>query len=126
VLVGEIGASQAILRAGYNIAVLMRFWADADFRVLPDPCERSRGAAFSGDVDPLQIGIPTERIGMKGERVAIEPTEVLFVKSKGHNRPHTPKMLALLAWENTSSGVRWERQHAQTARQQILYTNQQS
>ena len=111
VLTSEIGSSQAIIRAGYNIAVLMRTWQGVDFRALPDPCgEDSRRHALSGLADPLQVGIPTYRDGRdRGEMLPlIEPLEVVFVKSQGNNRPNAGRTRALVVWEERANRTRAE------------------
>ena len=120
VLTSEIGSSQAIVRAGYNIAVLMRTWQSVDFRALPDPCaHESREFAFSGLADPLQVGVPTNREGKdRGEMVSVDPMEVAFVKYQGHNRPHTAYTKALVAWEERARETRrQQREQTETGTQ---------
>ena len=124
VLTSEIGSSQAVIRAGYNVAVMMRTWQGVDFRQLPDPCGRdSRAEAFSGLADPLQVGVAVNREGKdRGEMTTVEPLEVVFVKSKGENRPHEGRMRGLVAWEQRANATRAEARRAGSPkRRRILY-----
>jgi hypothetical protein len=124
VLTSEIGSSQAVIRAGYNIAVLMRTWQGVDFRLLPDPCQQdSRAEAFSGLADPLQVGIPTFREGKdRGEMTTVEPLEVVFVKHQGQSRPHTGRLKALVTWEERANQTRADRRRSGTAkRRAVIY-----
>ena len=94
---GELGASRTVLRSGYNIAVMERFWADVDFRLQSDACQR-----LPSPVDPSFDGVPYDD-GSSAEpitRQALHPLDVVFIKRK-HRRtmPHDSTLNAVLAWE---------------------------
>ena len=78
---GEVGASQAILSAGYNLAVTQRFWQGVDFRLQPELCAPNRWIG-----NPSALGVPLDRMKGRTEHVALVPWDVVFVKV--HRSPH--------------------------------------
>ena len=108
----EIGASQALLKAGYNIACMMRVYAGVDFRREPQMCEAVPMHDKSPDTDAAWHGVMVERMQPTPARVPLEPSEVVFAKYKGEQTfPHTPKMNALLAWERQYRDDEWGSTH---------------
>ena len=104
IMVSEIGSSQAILRAGYNLAVMMRQWSGVDFRVEPSPCEAvTQARGWAASVDPLHYGSHIHRTQRDGPKVTLDPLEVVFGKRKGGEWPgYHQRLEALLSWENNT------------------------
>ena len=102
IMVGEIGSSQAILRAGYNVAVMMRTWAGVDFRAVPSPCDATTNArGWDAQVDPLHNGAAIWRTLLESAKISLDPLEVVFGKRKGGDWPsYHARLEALLSWEN--------------------------
>ena len=82
---GEVGASQAILSAGYNLAVTERFWHGVDFRMEPELCAPNRWIG-----NPSALGVPLDRYKGRTEHVALMPYDVVFVKVR---HTHTSREL---------------------------------
>ena len=71
----EIGASQAVIKAGYNIGALQLVWKATDFREVPDPC-----AELTNKQNPTELGSPVCKNCT--ELLPLLPAEVLFLKHK--------------------------------------------
>ena len=99
----EIGASSAVLKAGYNIAALQHFWADTDFRAQEDVC-----APLMYDwQNPTFAGSPMR--ARSSDRQALRPTEVVFLKKKAWPRQkyeHEKELEFWLEWDNRSRRTR--------------------
>ena len=118
----EMGASQAMLKAGFNFAVLMRFWQGVDFRAIPEPCHTLR--LRHAEMDPTSQGVPCFRhqeIGPDNPLTALEPLEVLFIKHKKREaHPTDRRMEQLIEWEfRAQRTAQWQAAH--TERRAVIY-----
>ena len=108
----EIGGSQALLKAGFNIACMMRVYAGIDFRRHPQLCEAVPMHDREPNTDAAWHGVLVERMHTAPARVTLEPTEVVFVKYKDAQRfAHAAKVDALLAWERMYRRDEWAAEH---------------
>ena len=118
----ELGASQAMLKAGFNFAVLMRFWQGVDFRTLPEPCSQLRLKPVQ--MDPTSQGVPRFRmqeVGPDNPMTPLEPLEVVFVKHKKREpHPSDNRTDSLIEWDHRAQLTQlWQADH--TDRTQVVY-----
>ena len=108
IMVSEVGSSQAIVRAGFNIGSLMRTWQDVDFRDQPPPCAANAGGkGWDALVDPIHIGAPVDRTEARGATVMMDPLWMAFGKwkDKGGSQSYW-RLKALLGWETVTHEYR--------------------
>ena len=115
---GEVGASQAILSAGYNIAVMERFWYGVDFRIQPDLCTANRWVG-----NPSALGVPLDRMKGKTEHVGLVPWDVVFVKVKDRlKHPHDAIASAIVQWEDLAERTHtWQRNHSKNPSRRLVF-----
>ena len=113
---GEVGATQAILSAGYNAVVMERFWQGVDFRLQPDVCSLNTWIG-----NPSALGVPLDRMRGRTEHVALVPWDVVFVKVKERlKHPHDAITQAIVDWESLAERTqRWQRNH--TRQRRLVY-----
>ena len=110
---GEVGASQTVLSAGYNIAVTERFWHGVDFRLGPDLCASNKWIG-----NPSALGVPLDRMKGKTEHVGLVPWDVVFVKVKEKlKHPHDAITDAIVKWEDLAARTqKWQRAHVNASK----------
>ena len=124
IMQSEVGSSQAIVRAGYNIATNLRVWHEVDFRD-PAVCRvHSNGLGWDAGTDPMHFGVPFDRnMWHEGDvenrpmttHVVLDPTWVGFAKYKGHDPPAGSqsywRLRALMGWEKQAAELRRRKNH---------------
>lgn len=119
---GEIGISQAVLRAGYSIEALELYWRGVDFTAKPPIC--SLLPSNMNTYNHYENGVPDQRLRVWGGVVAFnDPQHVVFTKKKTNKHYGSDQQLqAILSWELLyHRAVAWQRNHTQhsTAGQQL-------
>ena len=111
---GEIGATNSVLRAGYNVAVLEPYWRGVDFRMQPDICARMVGLLPIEQTNHYENGVPATRLRpWNGQLHFNDPVSVVFTKSKA-NKPlgSDSRLQLLLSWEELyHRTLQWQRSH---------------
>ena len=115
---GEVGISQAVLRAGYGIAALELYWRGVDFTLQPSLC--SRVPAAINTYNHYENGVPDTRLRpWEGALYFNDPLHVHFTKFKQDKHYGSDNPLrAVLAWEQLwKRADSWQRQQQQTQTQ---------
>ena len=111
----EIGVSQAVLKAGFNIAAMELYWRGVDFRLSPPLCSLMHHPEVMAN--HYQEGVPANRLGSwNGQYTFIDPLQVVFTKYKTSLKYGSEQALqAVLAWEGLHNRTQaWQHTHHDT------------
>ena len=117
VFYGEIGASHAVLQAGYNVAALEPYWRGVDFRLRPSICGQLVGKT-PWTPNHYENGVRAERLRpWDGKLHYNDPLQVVFTKSKAKKAlVADARLQLLLGWEQLyNRTLQWQRAHNDTA-----------